>query len=117
VLGQNEPSSLGLLDPSSREFRIIHKTAQGAFIPASLSVAWMPDGKSLLFVMAPVATNGVPMSLYRIPVSGGQAEKLFEADGIWQVRVHPDGRLVAIETRSYKFETLVADKLFAAARK
>jgi WD40 repeat protein len=117
VLGQNEPSSLGLLDPSSREFRIIHKTAQGDFIPASLSVAWMPDGKSLLFVMAPVATNGVPMSLYRIPVSGGQAEKLFEADGIWQVRVHPDGRLVAIETRSYKFETLVADKLFAAARK
>jgi len=57
------------------------------------------------------------MSLYRIPASGGQPEKLFEAEGIWQVRVHPDGREVAIETRSYKFETLVVDNLFAVARK
>ena len=113
----NEPTSLGLLDPSSRELRIIHRTPRGDFIPAFLAVAWMPDGNSLLFVTAPEATNLSPMSLYRIPVSGGQPEKLFEADGIWQVRVHPDGRLVAIETRSYEFETLVADKLVAAANK
>ena len=117
VLGQNEPSSLGLLDPSSRELRVIHKTPQGDFIPASISVAWMPDEKSLLFVMAPGATNGSPMSLYRIPLAGGQPEKLFEADTIFQVRVHPDGGQIAIDTRSFKFETLVAENLFAGARK
>ena len=117
VLETNQPSSLGLLDPSSHELRVIHRTPKGDFIPASLTVAWMPDGKSLLFVTAPEATNLSPMSLYRIPASGGQPEKLFEAEGIWQVRVHPDGREVAIETRSYKFETLVVDSLFAAARK
>ena len=116
VLAQNEPSSLGLLDPSSRELRIIHTTPQGDFIPASLSVAWMPDEKSLLFVTAP-ATSGSPMSLYRIPLSGGQPEKLFEADTIFQVRVRPDGGQIAIDTRSFKFETLVADNLLAAARK
>ena len=117
VLETNQPTSLGLLDPSSHEFRVIYRTPKGDFIPASLTVAWMPDGNSLLFVTAPEATNLSPMSLYRIPASGGQPEKLFEAEGIWQVRVHPDGSQVAIETRSYKFETLVVDNLFAAARK
>ena len=59
------------------------------------------------------------MSLYRLPVSGGQPEKLFEAEGsiIMQVRVHPDGGQIAIDTRSFKFETAVVDNLFAAARK
>jgi len=33
------------------------------------------------------------------------------------VRVHPDGSRVAIDTRTYRGETLVADNLFAAARK
>jgi hypothetical protein len=117
VLETNEPTSLGLLDPSSRELRVIHRTSRSDFIPAFLAVAWMPDGNSLLFVTAPEATNLSPMSLHRIPVSGGQPEKLFEAEGIWQVWVQPDGRQVAIETRSYKFETLVADKLFAGAKK
>jgi Tol biopolymer transport system component len=118
VIEENEPSSLGLLDHSSHELRIIHRTLRGDYIPASVSLAWMPDGKSLLFVTAPGATNGSPMSLYRIPVSGGQPEKLFEAEGsIMQVRVHPDGGQIAIDTRSFKFETLVAEHLLAPARK
>jgi Tol biopolymer transport system component len=112
----NEPNSIGLLDPLTRELRIIHRTPRGDFIPASLSLAWIPDGRALLFVTAPGAT-GSPMSLYRIPVSGGQPEKLFEAETIFQVRVHPDGGQVAIDTRRFRFETSVADNLFAAARK
>ena len=112
----NEPNSIGLLDPLTRELRIIHRTPRGDYIPASLSLAWIPDGRALLFVTAPGAT-GSPMSLYRIPVSGGQPEKLFEAETIFQVRVHPDGGQVAIDTRRFRFETSVADNLFAAARK
>jgi Tol biopolymer transport system component len=112
-------SSVSLLDPSTHELRVIYQTAKGNAVPSTLSLAWMPDGKSLLFVVAPAATNGMPMSLYRIPVSGGQPEKLFEAEGsiIMQVRVHPDGGQIAIDTRSFKFETAVVDNLFAAARK
>lgn len=117
VLEANEPSTVGLLDPSSREVRVIHRTLRGDFIPASLSLAWMPDGQSLLFVTAPGATNGSPMTLNRIPVAGGQPEKLLEADMIFQVRVHPDGGRLAIDTRSYKFETLIVDNLFATARR
>lgn len=112
----NGPSSLGLLDPSSHELRVIHRTPKGDFIPTCVSLAWMPDGKSLLFVTSRW-TKGSPWSLHRIPVSGGQPEKLFEAELIWQVRVHPDGTQVAVETRSYKGETLVVDNLFAAARR
>ena len=117
ILDVNEPSSIGLLDPSSHELRAIHRTPRGDYVPAAVTVAWMPDGKSLLFVTAPSATNGSPMSLYRIPVSGGQPEKLFEGDLIFQVRVHSDGGQVAIETRSYQFETLVAENLLAVGRK
>jgi len=113
LLEENEPSALGLLDPSTRELRVIHRTPRGDFIPSSISVAWMPDGKSLLFVTAPLATDGSPMSLYRIPVSGGQPEKLFEAEMIFQVRVHPDGGQIALDTRSYRFETSVVQDLFA----
>ena len=116
LLEENEPSSLGLWDPSTRELRVLHRTPRGDYIPASLSVAWMPDGKSLLFVTAPAATHGSPMSLYRIPTSGGQPEKIFEAEMIFQVRVHPDGSQVAVDTRSYRFETSVIDNLLGVAR-
>lgn len=112
-----QSSSLGVLDPASRELRLVHRTPQGVYIPASVSLAWMPDGKSLLFVTAPGATKGTPMSLFRIPVSGGQPEKLFEAETIFQVRVHPDGSQVALDTRSYKMETRAVDNLFSAAKK
>ena len=77
----------------------------------------MPDGQSLLFVTAPRATNGSPMSLFRIPVSGGKPEKLFEAELIFQVRVHPDGSRIALDTRNYTWETFVVDNLFAGAKK
>ncbi|MBE3110906.1 MAG: PD40 domain-containing protein [Acidobacteria bacterium] len=109
-------SSLGLLDPSSRELRPIHRTPRGALIPSSIPLAWMPDGKSLLFITAP--SSGSPVSLFRILASGGPPEKLFETQNpIFQVRIHPDGGQIALDTRSFKMETRVVDNLLAAARK
>jgi Tol biopolymer transport system component len=104
-------SVLALLDPSSRELRPIHETVRGDFIPANNAVAWMPDGNGLFFVTAPGRTKGTPMSLFRIPVTGGRPEKLFQADTIFQVRVHPSGTQVAIETRSFKMETRAVEIL------
>jgi hypothetical protein len=34
-----------------------------------------------------------------------------------KLRVHPDGGQIAIDTRSFKFETLVAENLLAPDRK
>ncbi len=110
-------SSIGVLDPSSKDVRVIHRTPKGDYIPASVSLAWMPDGQSILFVTAPSATSGSPMSLFRIPVSGGKPEKLFEAELIFQVRVHPDGGRIALDTRSYRMETFAVDNLLAGAKK
>ena len=113
----NDISSIHLLDPASRELRSVYTAPRGNYIPAANVLHWMPDGKSLLFVTAPSATGGTPMSLFRIPVSGGQAEKLVEAGMIMQVRIHPDGRQVALDTRDIKMETWVVDNLFAPAKK
>ena len=105
-------SSLGVFDTSSRTFRAVHQTARGDYVPASITVAWTPDGKSLLFVTAPGRTKGIPMSLWKIPASGGTPQKLFEAETILQVRVSPDGSTIALDTRSYRMETRAVDGLF-----
>jgi Tol biopolymer transport system component len=110
-------SSIGVVEPSSEDLREIHRTPKGELVPANISLAWMPDGQSLLFVTSPRATNGSPMSLFRIPASGGKPEKLFEAELIFQVRVSPDGAQVALDTRNYRWETFVVDNLFATTKK
>jgi Tol biopolymer transport system component len=116
-------SSIQLVDPASREPRSVYRTSRGNFIPASILLDWMPDGKSLLFVTSPHSSRTwdsdmvPPCSLFRIPVSGGQPEKLFEAEWIWQVRVHPNGSQVAIETRPPRTETWVVNNLFAAKKR
>ena len=118
----DDTSSIQLLDPASRELRPIYRTSRGNFIPASILLDWMPDGKSLLFVTSPHSSRTwdsdvePPFSLFRIPAYGGQPEKLLEAEWIWQIRVHPDGRRIAIETRPPRTETWVVDNLFAAGK-
>jgi len=110
-------SSIGVLGPSGKDMAEIHRTPKGELVPANVSLACVPNGQSLLFVTAPRATNGSPMALFRVPVAGGKPEKLFEAELIFQVRVHPDGRQIALDTRNYTWETFVVDNLFAAAKK
>jgi len=113
-----ETSSIHLLDASTHELRFIYRTPRGYFIPAANVLHWMPDGKSLLFVMRRYnLSTEEPWSLFSVPLSGGQPEKLFEASSIYQVRVHPDGRQIALDTRDIKMETWVVDNLFATAKK
>ena len=84
-------------------------------MPGGRASAGLPEAPDQC--TAPSATAGFPMSLFRIPVSGGQPEKLFEAGMIMQVRVHPDGRQIALDTRDIKMETRVVDNLFDTAKK
>ena len=54
--------------------------------------AWAPDGKSIFFV----SERSGKRNLYRLPVEGGEAEKLTDWKGVLgQYRVSPDGRFVA----------------------
>ena len=54
----------------------------------------MPDGRHLLFSKGPLGN----MELWRIPVDGGEPEKLGLAMGglgLTGLRVHPDGQRIA----------------------
>ncbi len=60
-----------------------------------VSVAWAPDGQSVLFVKQPNARDP-KTELWLVPVQGGEPRKLdLTAEGIRDLRIHPDGRRVA----------------------
>jgi Tol biopolymer transport system component len=68
---------------------------RGIEMPLPGSVAWMPDGLSLLFTGKPNAHSS-RTDLWRIPVRGGEPQRLdFTADNVTDLRIHPDGRHIA----------------------
>ena len=63
------------------------------------SVAWTPDGRSLLFKRATKGDSDT--TLYRVPVEGGAPEKLISVAGNYRLnypQVSPDGRRLAVST-------------------
>ena len=74
------------------EARVVLSSTQLAW---PVSVAWAPDGQGVLFVKQPDQKNQ-KTELWLAPVQGGEPRKLdLEAQGIREVRVHPDGRRIA----------------------
>ena len=68
---------------------------RGVQISIPGSVAWTPDGLSLLFTRKP-NPRGSKTELWLVPVQGGEPRKLdLVADNIRDLRVHPDGRHIA----------------------
>jgi Tol biopolymer transport system component len=58
-------------------------------------VAWTPDGRQLIVGIQ----SGRKTELWRVPAAGGTPEKIdINVDGMWQFRLHPDGRRIAFET-------------------
>ena len=59
-----------------------------------LSLAWMPDGRSLLYTRRNGADRTA--SLWRVPAAGGPPEPLgVQAEGMRDLAVSPDGRHLA----------------------
>ena len=60
-----------------------------------ISIAWAPDGQGLLVVKQPDAKD--PMTeLWLVPLQGGEPRKLgLAAEGMRDLRIHPDGRHIA----------------------
>jgi RNA polymerase sigma-70 factor (ECF subfamily) len=64
-----------------------------------LSPAWPPDRRHVLFVERPDVKSAY--ELWRVPVQGGQPEKLgLAADGLYAPRAHPDGTRIAYSAGS-----------------
>jgi Tol biopolymer transport system component len=108
-----------LLEPTGGEPKVIYQAPSGEFIPGFASMDWMPDGRSILITKARTGSwaEAARQSLWRIPLSGGQPEKLFESNAIFDVRVHPSGRWVAIGSRQTGAETWVVENLVTASQK
>ncbi len=79
----------------------------GAF---TQGLAWTPEGRYLLFGRAGVQEGQARTELWRIPVAGGEPEKLgLSGERMVEFRVHPDGRRVAFTAGAPKAELWVME--------
>jgi Tol biopolymer transport system component len=68
---------------------------RGVPMPFPGSVAWTPDGLSLLFTRTP-GPRGSKTELWLVSAQGGEPRRLdLTADNIRELRLHPDGRHIA----------------------
>jgi Tol biopolymer transport system component len=73
------------------------------------SVAWTPDGQSVLFVKQP-SPDDSKTELWLIPLQGGEPRKLdLTAENMGEMSVHPDGRHIAFTAGQDKQEVWVME--------
>ena len=58
-------------------------------------LAWTVDGRYVLFGIRRRGQPEAPEELWRVPVEGGEPQRLLETDGLSDISVHPDGRRIA----------------------
>jgi Tol biopolymer transport system component len=82
----------------------------------STSIAWSPDGKYLFYARVPEGEDkGGNIELWRIPEEGGEPVKMpLVAEGMENVRIHPDGKRIAFNTVKRKSETWVMENFLPA---
>jgi Tol biopolymer transport system component len=81
------------------------------------SVAWSPDGKYLFFTKMPKGEGKTGrIELWRIPSNGGEPVKFpVVADGMENLRIHPDGKRIAFNTFVFHQETWVMENFLPKA--
>ncbi len=73
-------------------------------------LAWTPDGSQILFLRGRLSLQKQTFTLWRIPVQGGEPQKLELAmDQLRDMTLHPDGRRVAFTAGQYKAEVWVLE--------
>ena len=106
--GWERNSSLLVAPIATGQLRALFSSPQGI-----KTIAWTPDGRHLLFSLtqsAGGAGSGATTDLWRIPVEGGQSQKLELAmDSLADLRVHPNGRHIAFVAGSHKGEVWVME--------
>ncbi len=88
---------------------------RGVEMPFPGSIAWTPDGLSLLFTGKP-SPRGSKTELWLVPVQGGEPRKLdLAADNIRDLRFHPDGRHIAYTAGKDRQEVWALSNFLPAA--
>jgi len=132
VLFDREPEYGNALSPDGRSLAFAYRTGtthrlvvmparggeprelyrfEAAAAPVVRAMAWSPDGRYLLYAL----DAGEAHELWRIRAEGGQPEKLdLTIENMARLRVHPDGRRIAFETRSHGAEVWVMEDFLPA---
>ena len=89
----------------------------GVSLPWPVSIAWAPDGQSVLFVKQPNPDSDV-MELWRAPLRSGEPRKLdLTAPNMREIRVHPDGRHLAFTSGGDRSEVWVMENFLRPAKR
>jgi Tol biopolymer transport system component len=92
--------SLNIMPADSGELREIVGLEGGEYIS---SIAWMPDGKSILYVKSTL-DGPKQRELWQVSTEGGSPRNVgLTMDGMAFLNVHPDGRQIAFS--AYKLRT------------
>jgi Tol biopolymer transport system component len=106
--GWERNSSLSIAPIATGQLGTLFSSPQGI-----KTIAWTPDGRHLLYSLTqPAAGAGTTATtdLWRIPVEGGQPQKLELAmDSLVDLRMHPDGRHIAFVAGTHKGEVWVME--------
>jgi Tol biopolymer transport system component len=88
--------------------RVVYKFRKDEW---ATSVAWSPDGKYLFFSKVPMGEDKTgKIGLWRIPGAGGEPVKFpLVADGMENLRIHPDGKRISYNTVKHHRETWVME--------
>ena len=77
---------------------------------------WTPDGRHVVFVKGLKSRSAESAQLWRVFAEGGEPERLgLTVDGLWSLRLHPDGRRVALGTWQSKFEVWAMENFLPPA--
>ena len=116
-----EPGGPFGLSPDGRSIAIIHsdalkivnlsdRSSREVAQDAKTPVAWSPDGSSILFQR----NQG---ELWRVPSAGGPAVKVGAVSSpFWQLKIHPDGRQIALVSSLTTAEIWVAENLLSTLK-
>ena len=108
----NEDAKMKIVSTTGEDSRILYRFEEGVQLGRVPSTAWSSDGNYILFGMQEVqkveetsATdllNSGNFELCRIPVSGGEPEKLGlkTKSGFVNMSMHPDGQKITFSTQN-----------------
>lgn len=91
-VGHLDVAAVVVLPADGGEARELVRQARGWLAP----IAFTPDGRHLIYAARRLPPDDrPPLVLYRVPVAGGEPERLELAVDRGPIRVRPDGRRVA----------------------
>ncbi len=100
-------STLKVMPIEGGEPREVYRFTEGW----ATSVVWSPDGKYLFYAKIPEGAGKMGrIELWRIPSKGGEPVKFpLMADGMENLRIHPDGKRISFNTVTHQRETWVME--------